>query len=39
MDINVVYCRNDEEDDEYCVDLSFTALENYNNCPFRYKTS
>ena len=39
MDINVVYCRKDEEDDEYCVDLSFTALENYNNCPFRYKTS
>ncbi|WP_298502664.1 ATP-dependent DNA helicase [uncultured Methanobrevibacter sp.] len=25
------------EDDDYCIELSFTALENYNNCPFRYK--
>jgi DNA helicase-2/ATP-dependent DNA helicase PcrA len=29
-------CEEDDEDD-YCIDLSFTALENYNGCPFRYK--
>lgn len=26
-----------DDDKAYCIDLSFTALENYNNCPFRYK--
>ena len=38
LDIEVLK-RNAEEADEeeYCIDLSFTALENYNNCPFRYK--
>ena len=29
--------KPEDEDDSYCIDLSFTALENYNNCPFRYK--
>lgn len=29
--------RKITEYDGYCIDLSFTALENYNNCPFRYK--
>ena len=29
-------CEEEDEDD-YCIDLSFTALENYNGCPFRYK--
>ncbi|MBE6505712.1 MAG: ATP-dependent helicase [Methanobrevibacter millerae] len=29
-------CEEEDEDD-YCIDLSFTALENYNSCPFRYK--
>lgn len=29
--------KPEEDDDSYCIDLSFTALENYNNCPFRYK--
>ena len=27
----------EDDDESYCIDLSFTALENYNNCPFRYK--
>ena len=26
-----------EEDDDYLIELSFTALENYENCAFRYK--
>ena len=30
------YDESDEEE-EYCIKLSFTSLENYNNCPFRYK--
>ncbi|MDO5859856.1 ATP-dependent DNA helicase [Methanobrevibacter sp.] len=37
IDINVLPQKVEDEDDSYCVDLSFTALENYNNCPFRYK--
>lgn len=35
--IDVTPRRSEDEDDDYCIDLSFTALENYNNCPFRYK--
>ena len=35
--IDTIPRKPDEEDDSYCIDLSFTALENYNNCPFRYK--
>jgi DNA helicase-2/ATP-dependent DNA helicase PcrA len=38
IDIEVKDKPQEEDDDEgYCIDLSFTALENYNNCPFRYK--
>ena len=38
LDINVLPRKAEEVDeDDYCIDLSFTALENYNNCPFRYK--
>lgn len=37
IDINVLPQSEEEIDENYCVDLSFTALENYNNCPFRYK--
>ena len=38
--INIeVLPRNAEDidEDDYCVDLSFTALENYNNCPLKYR--
>ena len=35
--IDITPRKPDDEDDSYCIDLSFTALENYNNCPFRYK--
>ncbi|MCQ2971658.1 MAG: ATP-dependent helicase [archaeon] len=31
--------REQKEDDEYFVHLSFTALENYQECPFKYKMS
>lgn len=38
IEIDILPRTSDEEDeDDYCIDLSFTALENYNNCPFRYK--
>lgn len=38
IDIEVPVRKPEEvDDDDYCIDLSFTALENYNNCPFRYK--
>ena len=38
IDINVLPKKQEDDNDEdYCIDLSFTALENYNNCPFRYK--
>ena len=38
IDINVLPRKAQEiDEDDYCIDLSFTALENYNNCPFRYK--
>ncbi|MBQ9025631.1 MAG: ATP-dependent helicase [Methanobrevibacter sp.] len=38
LDINVLPRKAEEvNEDDYCIDLSFTALENYNNCPFRYK--
>ena len=37
IDIKTLPVKTEEEDDDYCIDLSFTALENYNNCPFRYK--
>ncbi|WP_458406523.1 ATP-dependent helicase [Methanobrevibacter sp.] len=39
IDIKAPESKKDDEDDSYCIDLSFTALENYNNCPFRYKLS
>ena len=29
----------DENENDFCIDLSFTALENYNSCPFKYKLS
>ena len=35
--IDITPRKPEDEDDSYCIDLSFTALENYNNCPFRYK--
>lgn len=40
IDIDVLE-RNAEQidEDDFCIDLSFTALENYNNCPFKYKLS
>ena len=38
IDIDVLKRKSEEENsDDYCVDLSFTALENYNSCPFRYQ--
>ena len=37
IDINVLPQKEEVIDESYCIDLSFTALENYNNCPFRYK--
>ena len=38
IEIDVLPRISDEDnEDDYCIDLSFTALENYNNCPFRYK--
>ena len=37
IDIKTLTRKAEENDDSYCIDLSFTALENYNNCPFRYK--
>lgn len=37
IDIKVLPRILEKEDEEYCIDLSFTALENYNNCPFKYK--
>ena len=37
LDIKAPESSPDEEGEDYCIDLSFTALENYNNCPFRYK--
>lgn len=40
IDINVIPRKAEKEDgDDYCIDLSFTALENYNNCPFKYNLS
>ena len=35
--IDLLAQKEEKLDDAYCIDLSFTALENYNNCPFRYK--
>ena len=37
IDIELLPQKELKEDESYCIDLSFTALENYNNCPFRYK--
>lgn len=38
IDIDVLPRKvEDDGEDEYCIELSFTALENYSNCPFRYK--
>lgn len=40
IDINVIPRKAEKEDgDDYCIDLSFTELENYNNCPFKYNLS
>jgi len=40
IDIDVLERKAEEEkEDDFCIDLSFTALENYNNCPFKYKLS
>jgi len=36
IDINILEPKN-RVDDEEIVNLSFTALENYNECPFKYK--
>lgn len=38
IDINILDPKH-EDDDEEIVNLSFTALENYNECPFKYKLS
>ena len=37
LNIKAPKSGTDEDEDDYCIDLSFTALENYNSCPFRYK--
>jgi len=40
IDIEVLPRKAEEVDeDDFCIDLSFTALENYNKCPFKYKLS
>ena len=39
LDIDVLSRKEEDEEEDYCIDLSFTALENYNNCPFKYKLS
>ena len=36
IDINILEPKHGEDDEEL-VNLSFTALENYNECPFKYK--
>lgn len=36
IDINLLDPKHSDEDEEI-VQLSFTALENYNECPFKYK--
>lgn len=36
IDINLLDPKHSDEDEEI-VNLSFTALENYNECPFKYK--
>ena len=36
IDINLLNPKHSDEDEEI-VNLSFTALENYNECPFKYK--
>lgn len=38
IDINILDPKHSEENEEI-VNLSFTALENYNECPFKYKLS
>ena len=37
INIHVLERAEEKEDESYCIDLSFTALENYNNCSFKYK--
>lgn len=40
INIEVLERKADKTDeDDFCIDLSFTALENYNSCPFKYKLS
>ncbi len=36
IDINILDPKHSDEDEEI-INLSFTALENYNECPFKYK--
>ena len=36
IDINILNPKHDDEEDKF-VNLSFTALENYKECPFKYK--
>lgn len=36
IDINILDPKH-SDDDEEIINLSFTALENYNECPFKYK--
>ena len=36
IDINLLDPKHSDEEEEF-VNLSFTALENYNECPFKYK--
>lgn len=36
IDINLLDPKHSDEDEEI-INLSFTALENYNECPFKYK--
>lgn len=38
IEINLLDPKHDDNDEEV-VNLSFTALENYNECPFKYKLS
>ena len=39
IDINILNPKHDDDEEDEFVNLSFTALENYNECPFKYKLS
>ena len=39
ININILNPKHDDDEDDDLVNLSFTALENFNECPFKYKLS